>query len=146
MSRKSFASAPKPVRQPSPEEIEGFEATGRPTPSVNTETRKSADTPSHLPAFPETGDHRKPATQVPAEPQTQDSVSPSSQNSAEAETQIGAAGRAIAEPIVRLTIDLPESVHTRFKAACAATRRKMVQEVRIMIEQRTEQLESVTHP
>lgn len=44
--------------------------------------------------------------------------------------------------MVRLTIDLPESVHTRFKAACAATRRRMVEEVRLMIEQRTGDLEA----
>ena len=43
---------------------------------------------------------------------------------------------------MRLTIDLPESVHTRFKAACAITRRKMVEEVRGFIERRTAELES----
>jgi len=47
-----------------------------------------------------------------------------------------------AEATVRLTIDLPESVHTRFKAACASTRRKMVDEVRGFIERRTAELES----
>jgi hypothetical protein len=48
------------------------------------------------------------------------------------------------EPMVRLTIDLPEGVHTRFKAACAITRRKMVEEVRGFIERRTAELEGET--
>lgn len=47
----------------------------------------------------------------------------------------------LAEPIVRLTVDLPEQAHLRFKAACALSRRTMVQEVRDLIERRTAELE-----
>lgn len=47
----------------------------------------------------------------------------------------------VSGPIVRLTIDLPEPVHTRFKTACAMTKRKMVEEVRAFIERRTAELE-----
>lgn len=47
----------------------------------------------------------------------------------------------ISVPVVRLTIDLPEPVHTRFKTACAMTKRKMVDEVRGFIEQRIAELE-----
>lgn len=41
----------------------------------------------------------------------------------------------------RLSLDLPESMHTRFKTACSATGRKMVAEVQTFIEQRTAELE-----
>ena len=41
------------------------------------------------------------------------------------------------EPSKRLSLDLPESMHTRFKTACSATGRKMVAELQTMIEQRT---------
>lgn len=42
---------------------------------------------------------------------------------------------------MRLTIDLTEPAHTRFKTACAMTKRKMVDEVRGFIERRTAELE-----
>ena len=45
------------------------------------------------------------------------------------------------EPTKRLSLDLPKSVHTRFKTACSATGRKMVSELQTYIEQRTEELE-----
>jgi hypothetical protein len=38
----------------------------------------------------------------------------------------------------RLTIDLPEELHTRFKAACASRRTRMVDEVRGFIEEWTQ--------
>jgi hypothetical protein len=135
MSRKSFASAPKPVRQPTAEEIEGFEATGRPTLSVDTETRIPADTSSQASANPEAQLDGKAQSQI-----HENTEIPEGGNTAPQVPPIPE------EPIVRLTIDLPESVHTRFKAVCAATRRKMVQEVRIFIERRTGELESENRP
>ena len=45
------------------------------------------------------------------------------------------------EPTKRLSLDLPASLHTRFKTACSATDRKMVGELQAFIEQRTQQLE-----
>lgn len=45
------------------------------------------------------------------------------------------------EPTKRLSLDLPESVHTRFKTACSATGRKMVGELIAYIEGRTVELE-----
>jgi len=45
------------------------------------------------------------------------------------------------EPTKRLSLDLPQSVHTRFKTACSATGRKMVTELQAFIVQRTEELE-----
>jgi hypothetical protein len=46
-----------------------------------------------------------------------------------------------AEPTKRLSLDLPASVHTRFKTACSATDTKMVVEMQAFIEQRTKELE-----
>ncbi len=47
-----------------------------------------------------------------------------------------------AEPTKRLSLDLPASVHTRFKTACSATGRKMVGELQIFIERRITELET----
>ena len=45
------------------------------------------------------------------------------------------------EPIKRLSINLPESLHTRFRTACSATNRKMITEIRRFVACRTEELE-----
>ncbi len=47
-----------------------------------------------------------------------------------------------AEPTKRLSLDLPASVHMRFKTACSATGRKMVGELQDFIERRTAELEA----
>ena len=39
-----------------------------------------------------------------------------------------------AEPMKRLTIDVPKSLHTRIKAACALRGSKMVDEIRALLE------------
>ena len=39
-----------------------------------------------------------------------------------------------AEPMKRLTIDVPRSLHSRIKAACALRGSKMVDEIRILLE------------
>jgi hypothetical protein len=49
---------------------------------------------------------------------------------------------APAEASKRLSLDLPASVHTRFKTACSATGRKMVGELQDFIERRTAELEA----
>ena len=46
-----------------------------------------------------------------------------------------------AEPIKRLSVILPESLHTRFRTACSATNRKMITEIRRFVAFRTEELE-----
>ena len=46
-----------------------------------------------------------------------------------------------AEPSKRLSVDIPASMHTRFKTACTATGRKMVGELQAFIEERTAELE-----
>ena len=45
------------------------------------------------------------------------------------------------QPTARLSIDLPKSLHRRFKTACAKSDRKMAEEVITFIEQRTAELE-----
>lgn len=45
------------------------------------------------------------------------------------------------EPTKRLSLDLPASLHTRFKTACSATDRRMVGELQAYIEARTRDLE-----
>ena len=45
------------------------------------------------------------------------------------------------EPVKRLSVNLPESLHLRFKTACSATRRRMVSEVLDLVERRTAELE-----
>ena len=50
--------------------------------------------------------------------------------------------RDAAEPTKRLSLDLSETMHTRFKTACSATGRKMVGELTAFIEARTAELES----
>ena len=45
------------------------------------------------------------------------------------------------EPTKRLSVNLPESLHTRFKTACSATNRRMIGEVLDLVERRTAELE-----
>ena len=46
------------------------------------------------------------------------------------------------EPTKRLSLDLPESKHRRFKTACSATGHKMVEEIETFIDARTAELEA----
>jgi len=41
----------------------------------------------------------------------------------------------------RLSVDLPQSMHLRFKTACSATQRKMTKEIEAFISKRTNELE-----
>jgi hypothetical protein len=52
------------------------------------------------------------------------------------------AGSKPAEPVKRLSLDLPEGMHRRFKTACSATGRKMAQELQDFIARRTAELEA----
>ena len=49
--------------------------------------------------------------------------------------------KAVIGPTKRLSLDLPQSLHTRFKTACSATNRKMVGELQALIQARTAELE-----
>ncbi len=46
------------------------------------------------------------------------------------------------EATKRLSLDVPESKHRRFKTACSATGHKMVQEIEAFIDSRTAELEA----
>lgn len=46
------------------------------------------------------------------------------------------------EPQARLSVDLPRSLHKRFKIACAAADTSMVAELLAFIQERTKQLEN----
>ena len=50
--------------------------------------------------------------------------------------------KAADEPTQRLSLDLPKSLHKRFKAACALGDTKMTTEILHFIEKRTEELSS----
>ncbi|MCB1754320.1 MAG: hypothetical protein KDJ38_02285 [Gammaproteobacteria bacterium] len=50
-------------------------------------------------------------------------------------------GLAVAEKTKRLSVDLPESVHTRFKTVCSAHGLKMTKEIENFILVRCEELE-----
>ena len=58
------------------------------------------------------------------------------------DTAARATPAATREPTKRLSIDLPASAHQRFKTACVANGRKMVDEVEDFIARRTAELET----
>lgn len=102
--------------------------------SVFTEPQKQADTETNVPVNPVTQEHRNLPSREPAKAEIHITSKAETSDSTNTETRnVGA--------VARLTIDLPESVHTRFKTACVMTKRKMVEEVRAFIEQRTAELE-----
>lgn len=167
-STKTFADMKKPVRRPTPDEIAAFEETGKAARALDpallaTETQKpvsperdsdKGETPvlldSQKSLSTEAQEHANTETSISVKAATQEHRSPPSRVPENAETQIAAKAETnkhantetrIAGPIARLTIDLPEPVHTRFKIACVMTKRKMVEEVRAFIEQRTAELE-----
>jgi hypothetical protein len=152
----------KPVRRPTAEEIAAFEETGR---AIARErkfdkksARKSRKAETRIPVNTETHEHRnteirdrvdaesrlsaKPDLQKHGNTASQQTGNTDSQSAVDAEIrQPVNTEMRISVPVVRLTIDLPEPVHTRFKTTCAMTKRKMVDEVRGFIEQRVAELE-----
>ena len=62
-------------------------------------------------------------------------------NSEEAGSLNEVALKTASEPTKRLSLDIPLSLHKRFKLACIATDRSMVAELQTFIEHRTEKLE-----
>ncbi len=109
---KTFAQAPKPKPQLTAEVISAFERGGA---GQDTQTR-----------VPTNVERREDGTQthIPAKVDKRKVVK-------EAEE----------EPTARLSIDLPKSLHRRFKTACAKADLKMVAEVMVLIERRTRDLE-----
>jgi len=95
MSKKSFASRPKPNRDPAALDALVQSGPVKDVKSVNTETQKG----------------RKAETQK-------------------------------SEPTARLTVDMPKSLHQRFKAACVLEGTKMNDELRRYIERRVAEMEA----
>jgi hypothetical protein len=102
--------------------------------SVSTEAQEHANTETSISVNPAAQEHRSLPSRVPEKTEPRIAAKAETNKPANTETRI-------AGPIARLTIDLPESVHTRFKTACVMTKRKMVEEVRAFIERRTAELE-----
>ena len=74
---------------------------------------------------------------------TPDIISAFERGGAGQDTQTHIATKVVKmEPTRRLSIDLPESVHRRFKTACCKTDKKMLAEVMDFIERRTIELEA----
>lgn len=141
-STKKFANLKKPVRQPTPEQIAAFEETGRAAPSVKAETRKSGNAEIREAVDVETRIHSNAETLIVANTDSRQQGNPPARKPAKAASRKSVNTETrLSAPNVRLTIDLPESVHTRFKTACVRSKRKMVDEVRDFIEQRTIELE-----
>lgn len=109
---KTFLQAPKPKPQLPAEVIAAFERAG---PGQDTQTRVPTNVESRA---------QNTQTHIPSKAGKMEPV----------ET-------AVEEPVARLSIDLPKSLHRRFKTACAKADLKMVAEVIDLIEQRTCQLE-----
>ena len=62
--------------------------------------------------------------------------------------KINKTSNKVREQTKRLSIDLSQSLHLRFKTACSATQRKMTKEIEAFISQRTNELEKeagITH-
>jgi hypothetical protein len=109
---KTFAQAPKPKPQLSADAIAAFERGG-----PGQDTQRTA-----------------PKNAGAAEPSPQSPISSNVEKRETTETQN-------AEPVARLSIDLPKSLHRRFKTACAKADLKMMAEVMALIERRTVELE-----
>jgi hypothetical protein len=131
---KSFSQAPKPP-QLTAEVISAFEHSGA-----------GQDTRGRIPSFVE----NRQSTNVgagsePAEGQAQDGEKARPTNVEMVETSNPGLGVATkpgkTEPTRRLSIDLPESWHRRFKTACTRADRKMIDEVTEFIKHRTLELE-----
>jgi hypothetical protein len=108
---KTFAQAPKP-RPLTAEIITAFERGG---PGQDTQTRAPTNVETR---------EEKAQTHIPPKKVKRENVKPVAE-----------------EPMARLSIDLPKSLHRRFKIACAKADLKMVAEAMSLIERRTKELE-----
>jgi hypothetical protein len=109
---KTFAQAPKPKPQLTAEVITAFERGGA-----------GQDTQTRIPTNVESREDT-PQSHIPSKARTRKAVEVAEE-----------------EPTARLSIDLPKSLHRRFKTACAKADLKMVAEVMNLIERRTRDLE-----
>jgi hypothetical protein len=129
---KSFSQAPKPL---SAEVISAFERTGA---GQDTRSRGSPIVQNREPT--NVGDAEntvaKQALNVERE------APPNVEMGEPTKTRLGVTTKpGKAEPSRRLSIDLPESWHRRFKIACTRADKKMIDEVTEFIKRRTLELE-----
>jgi hypothetical protein len=121
---KSFAQAPKPP-QLTAEVISAFERGGT-----------GQDTRTHIPPKVEMREATNVETMAPG------SAKPTADVGRMEPTNVQKGETTKAEePTRRLSIDLPQSWHRRFKTACSKADKKMIAEVTEFIKQRTVQLE-----
>jgi hypothetical protein len=132
---KTFTSAPRPG---SLEAIEAYERGG---PGHDT-TKPRAN----ISAYPQAHEPVKAQINVPAYPQlhepveAQASIPTDPQTHIHTDQQVHIPTRA-SERLKRLSIDMPATLHRRFKVACVATDKVMVEEVLAFIKRRTAELE-----
>jgi hypothetical protein len=149
---KNFAQAPKPPL--SPEAITAFERGG-----------SGQDRRTHIPSNAGTGEptevglpEREAQTHIPSKTGKRESTEVGQPNAHQDNTQTHISTKEgtgepteVGEPDAeagrqertrRLSVDLPESWHRRFKTACSKTDRKMLAEVTAFIKSRTIELEN----
>ncbi|HVI84907.1 MAG TPA: hypothetical protein VNA86_06310 [bacterium] len=124
---KTFTTAPRPG---SLEAIEAYERGG---PGHDT-TKPRAN----ISAYPQAHEPVKAQINVSTYPQPQEPVAAQASIPTDPQTHIPAKAP---EPMKRLSIDMPESLHWRFKVACVTAKKLMVEEVLAFIKRRTAELE-----
>ena len=124
---KTFTTAP---RTGSLEAIEAYERGG---PGHDT-TKPRAN----ISAYPQAHEPVKAQINVSTYPQPYEPVAAQASIPTDPQTHIPAKAP---EPMKRLSIDMPESLHWRFKVACVTAKKLMVEEVLAFIKRRTAELE-----
>ena len=124
---KTFTTAPRPG---SLEAIEAYERGG---PGHDT-TKPRAN----ISAYPQAHEPVKAQINVSTYPQPHEPVAAQASIPTDPQTHIPAKAP---EPMKRLSIDMPESLHWRFKVACVTAKKLMVEEVLAFIKRRTAERE-----
>ena len=124
---KTFTTAPRPG---SLEAIEAYERGG---PGHDT-TKPRAN----ISAYPQAHEPVKAQINISTYPQPHEPVAAQASIPTDPQTHIPAKAP---EPMKRLSIDMPESLHWRFKVACVTAKKLMVEEVLAFIKRRTAELE-----
>ena len=135
---KTFAQAPKPKPPPLADNvIAAFERGGS---GQDTKTHISTKVGRREPTEEGAGERTSPANMEPTDVEMGETSNVGTREPTN--EGMGAAPKVDkAERTRRLSIDLPESWHRRFKTACSRTDRKMLAEVTEFIKRRTVELE-----
>jgi len=135
MTAKTFAKAPRPGT------LEAMDAYERGGPGHDTTKPRT-----NLSAYPQVREPAKAQINVPTYPQAHEPVDAQASIPTDPQTHIHTDQQAhiparASERLKRLSIDMPASLHRRFKLACVATDKLMVEEVLTFIKRRTAELE-----